>query len=152
MGGSLSNNLCEHFAFSRQEVMALVRADPESVDTFAKILAKRGSGNGCEACKPAVGSILASLNNKLVLDPEMAETQDTNDRALANMQRGGTYSVVPRVPGGDAKSILVNLGVEEGSDDGWLIGCDDHGFEDGSSLGFHPALVKVLMTLKEKKE
>jgi nitrite reductase (NADH) large subunit len=113
MGGSLSNNLCEHFAFSRQEVMALVRADPdpESVDTFAKILAKHGSGDGCEACKPAVGSILASLNNKLVLDPEMAETQDTNDRALANMQRGGTYSVVPRVPGGELMPAqLIALG------------------------------------------
>jgi nitrite reductase (NADH) large subunit len=32
---------------------------------------------------------------------EQAVIQDTNDRFLANIQRGGTYSVVPRVPGGE---------------------------------------------------
>jgi nitrite reductase (NADH) large subunit len=103
MGGALSNNLCEHFAFSRPELMALVRtdSDPDSVDSFGKVLAKHGSGNGCEICKPAVGSILASLNNKIVLGEDMAQLQDTNDRSMANMQRGGTYSVVPRVPGGE---------------------------------------------------
>jgi nitrite reductase (NADH) large subunit len=103
MGGALSNNLCEHFAFSRPELMALLRtdSDPSSVDTFAKVLAKHGSGDGCEACKPAVGGILASLNNDLILGGDLAQLQDTNDRSLANMQRGGTYSVVPRVPGGE---------------------------------------------------
>lgn len=103
MGGSLSNNLCEHFDYSRQELMALIRTetDPAKVDSFEKILAKHGHGDGCEVCKPAVGSILASLQNKMVLSEGMIGLQDTNDRALANMQRGGTYSVVPRVPGGE---------------------------------------------------
>jgi nitrite reductase (NADH) large subunit len=103
MGGKLSNNLCEHFAYSRPELMALIRidSDPSSVDSFAKVLAKHGHGDGCEACKPAVGSILASLNNDIVLGDDLIQLQDTNDRSLANMQRGGTYSVVPRVPGGE---------------------------------------------------
>lgn len=103
MGGSLSNNLCEHFEYSRPELMALVRtdADPESVDTFAKVLAKHGKGDGCEVCKPTVGSILASLYNGVIIDDGRNALQDTNDRSLANMQRGGTYSVVPRVPGGE---------------------------------------------------
>ena len=103
MGGALSNNLCEHFAFSRPELMALLRtdSDPSSVDTFAKVLAKHGSGDGCELCKPAVGGLLASLNNDVILGGDLAQLQDTNDRSLANMQRGGTYSVVPRVPGGE---------------------------------------------------
>jgi len=103
LGGSLSNHLCEHFPYSRSELMALVRLeeDPSSVDSFEKILAKYGHGDGCEACKPAVGSILASLMNGMVLDDGRDALQDTNDRALANMQRGGTYSVVPRVPGGE---------------------------------------------------
>ncbi|KAL3944790.1 MAG: hypothetical protein SGBAC_001113 [Bacillariaceae sp.] len=103
MGGAMSNSICEHFHYSRQELVALMRAekDPSSVDSFDKILEKYGQGNGCEVCKPAVGSVLASLQNKMVLGDERSQMQDTNDRALANMQRGGTYSVVPRVPGGE---------------------------------------------------
>lgn len=103
MGGALSNHICEHFPYSRQELVALVRteADPTDVDSFAKVLAKYGHGDGCEMCKPTVGSILASLNNEVILGGDRAQLQDTNDRAMANMQRGGTYSVVPRVPGGE---------------------------------------------------
>mmetsp|Transcript_7512 Transcript_7512/g.18065 ORF Transcript_7512/g.18065 Transcript_7512/m.18065 type:complete len:1090 (-) Transcript_7512:129-3398(-) len=103
MGGAMSNNICEHFHYSRQELVALLRTekDPSSVDSFDKVLEKFGHGNGCEVCKPAVGSVLASLQNKMVLADERNQMQDTNDRALANMQRGGTYSVVPRVPGGE---------------------------------------------------
>jgi nitrite reductase (NADH) large subunit len=103
MGGSLSNHLCEHFAYSRPELMALVRtdADPSSVDSFEKILHKHGHGDGCEVCKPAVGSIIASLYNGVIIDEGREALQDTNDRAMANMQRGGTYSVVPRVPAGE---------------------------------------------------
>lgn len=119
MGGSLSNNLCEHFEYSRQELMTLIRMeeDPEKVDTFEKILALHGSaiahehGDGCEICKPAVGSMLASLQNKVVISDSLIGLQDTNDRALANMQRGGTYSVVPRVPGGElTPDQLIALG------------------------------------------
>ena len=103
LGGSLSNHLCEHFAYSRPELMALVRTDPDitSVDSFEKILAKHGHGDGCEVCKPAVASILASLVNGVILDDGRNALQDTNDRSLANMQRGGSYSVIPRVPAGE---------------------------------------------------
>jgi NAD(P)H-dependent nitrite reductase small subunit len=103
LGGSVSNHLCEHFAYSRPELMALVRTDPDitSVDSFEKILAKHGHGDGCEICKPAVGSIIASLVNDIIIDDGRDALQDTNDRAMANMQRGGSYSVVPRVPGGE---------------------------------------------------
>jgi nitrite reductase (NADH) large subunit len=103
MGGKLSNNLCEHFPYSRQELVALIRtdSDPLSVNSFDKILSKHGHGDGCEICKPAVASILASLDNGIILDDGRDALQDTNDRSLANMQRGGSYSVVPRVPGGE---------------------------------------------------
>jgi nitrite reductase (NADH) large subunit len=103
MGGKISNALCEHFSMSRPELMALVRtdSDPDSVDSFGKILAKHGHGDGCEICKPTVASILASLYNDVIIDEGRDGLQDTNDRAMANMQRGGTYSVVPRVPGGE---------------------------------------------------
>lgn len=119
MGGKLNNNICEHFDYSRQELMALIRLeeDPEKVDSFQKILDNYGSaiahehGDGCETCKPAVASILSSLQNKLIMRPELIQNLDTNDRALANMQRGGTYSVVPRVPGGElTPEQLIALG------------------------------------------
>ena len=119
MGAVLNNNICEHFDYSRQELMTLIRMeeDPAKVDTFQKILAKHGSaiahehGDGCEMCKPAVSSIMSSLQNKLIMSPDLIGNLDTNDRALANMQRGGTYSVVPRVPGGElTPDQLVALG------------------------------------------
>ena len=103
LGGSLSNHLCEHFAYSRPELMALVRTDTDitNVDSFEKILAKHGHGDGCEICKPTVGSILSSLINDNIIDGGRDGLQETNDRSMANMQRGGTYSVVPRVPAGE---------------------------------------------------
>jgi nitrite reductase (NADH) large subunit len=113
LGGSLSNNLCEHFHMSRQELMLLIRTDPDitSVDSFEKVLAKHGHGDGCEICKPAVASMLASLVNDMILDDGRDALQDTNDRSLANMQRGGSYSVVPRVPGGElSPEQLIALG------------------------------------------
>ena len=103
LGGKVDNSLCEHFDYSRPELMALVRTDPDisTVDSFEKILGKHGHGDGCEICKPAVASILASLVNNVIVDDGLEALQDTNDRAMANMQRGGSYSVVPRVPGGE---------------------------------------------------
>ena len=101
LGSSLSNNLCEHFEMSRPEMMLLLRTSNPGLTSFEEILTKHGKGDGCEICKPAVGSMLASLQNEIILDGGRDALQDTNDRSLANMQRGGTYSVVPRVPGGE---------------------------------------------------
>jgi len=98
-GIEVTHHLCEHFSYSRQELFALVKV--KSLRTFGELLASHGSGNGCEVCKPAVASILASLWNNTIIEPEHQTLQDTNDRFLANMQRGGLYSVVPRVPGGE---------------------------------------------------
>lgn len=66
-----------------------------------KTVGKCADSLGCEICKPAIGSILASLFNPHIMDKEYHELQDTNDRFLANIQRNGTFSVVPRVPGGE---------------------------------------------------
>jgi nitrite reductase (NADH) large subunit len=96
-GKKLNNNLCEHFAFSRQELFEIVKI--KRITSFGELLKSHGKGNGCEICKPAVASILASLWNENVMDH--TTLQDTNDRFLANMQRGGLYSVIPRVPGGE---------------------------------------------------
>ena len=97
MGKSVSKQLCEHFVYSRQELFELVRI--RGYRTFDEIIDKVGRGNGCEICKPALASILASQYNEMILDHETL--QDTNDRFLANIQRTGLYSVVPRIPGGE---------------------------------------------------
>jgi nitrite reductase (NAD(P)H) len=66
---------------------------------------------GCELCKPAIGSILASLYNRHVLDKSVRDLQDTNDKFLANIQRNGTFSVVPRVAGGEiTPDRLITIG------------------------------------------
>jgi nitrite reductase (NADH) large subunit len=98
-GKTVTNRLCEHFAYSRTELFALIKV--KRLRTFSEILAEAGTGHGCEICKPAVASILASLWNDNIQEQEHHTLQDTNDRFLANIQRDGTYSVVPRVPGGE---------------------------------------------------
>jgi nitrite reductase (NADH) large subunit len=98
-GKEVTNHLCEHFHFSRPELFAIVNV--KKLETFAQVMDECGSGNGCEVCKPAVTSILASLWNENILEDPHGTLQDTNDRFLANMQRGGSYSVVPRVPAGE---------------------------------------------------
>jgi len=99
-GVSVDKSLCEHFAFTRQELYALVRV--EGIISFDELLAKHGRGHvGCDVCKPAVGSILASCWNQPIMDASLVPLQDTNDTFMANMQKNGTYSVVPRIPGGE---------------------------------------------------
>ncbi|SDZ38622.1 nitrite reductase (NADH) large subunit [Amycolatopsis xylanica] len=98
-GVEQSKALCEHFTQSRAELFEIVRAT--RIDRFSELIRKHGKGDGCAICKPAVASILASLGNGHILGGEQAGLQDTNDRYLANMQRNGTYSVVPRIPGGE---------------------------------------------------
>ncbi len=97
LGRSVDGSICEHFAFTRKQLFQIVRLG--RIETFDALLESHGAGSGCEVCRPAVASILATTWNDMVLDH--AAIQDTNDRYLANIQRGGTYSVVPRVPGGE---------------------------------------------------
>jgi nitrite reductase (NADH) large subunit len=98
-GHTVSNRLCEHFAHSRRELFDVIRV--QRIRSFAELITEHGTGRGCEICKPAVASMFASLGGGYILDGEQASLQDTNDHFLANIQRDGTYSVVPRVPGGE---------------------------------------------------
>ncbi len=105
----VTDSLCEHFAYSRQELFDIVRV--HRVTSFYELLTSHGSGRGCEICKPAVASML-SIYGGHILDGEQASLQDTNDHFLANLQRDGTYSVVPRVPGGEiTPDQLIALGM-----------------------------------------
>ncbi|TDD60484.1 nitrite reductase large subunit [Kribbella antibiotica] len=99
-GVEVSKALCEHFALSRAELFDVVRVT--GLRTFSEIVERHGSGRGCDICKPVVASILASVDPAgHVLDQDRAPLQDTNDHVMANMQKDGTYSVVPRIPGGE---------------------------------------------------
>ncbi len=110
-GKVVHNHLCEHFEYSRTELFAIIKA--KQLKSFADVLQHCGArGSGCEVCKPAVASILAGLWNDYILEPAHQTLQDSNDRFLANIQRDGTYSVVPRVPGGEiTPDNLIVLGV-----------------------------------------
>lgn len=98
-GMYVRNMLCEHFHYSRQELFDLVKI--HELKNYDAVLDKLGNGHGCEVCKPAVSSILASLWNEMILKKGNDTAQDSNDRFLANIQKGGTYSIVPRIPGGE---------------------------------------------------
>jgi nitrite reductase (NADH) large subunit len=98
-GVEVTNHLCEHYKYSRQELFHLIRLG--NLRTFEAVITKHGQGRGCDICKPAVASILASCWNEMILKPKHASLQDTNDHFLANLQKNGTYSIIPRVPGGE---------------------------------------------------
>ena len=99
LGMAVNNHVCEHFAYSRQELFHLVKVG--KITTFSELLHRHGKGLGCDVCKPLAASILATCWNDFVLKKEHASLQDTNDYFLGNIQKDGTYSVVPRMPGGE---------------------------------------------------
>lgn len=97
LGHKIKKTLCEHFDYSRQELYDIIKV--KGIKSYEELLTTHGTGDGCEICKPAVASLMASIWNELIA--EQSTIQDTNDRFLANIQRGGTYSVVPRIAGGE---------------------------------------------------
>ncbi|MDN3523269.1 nitrite reductase large subunit NirB [Halomonas ramblicola] len=108
-GVEVDQSICEHFAHTRQELYDIVRV--EGIKTFGELIEKHGQGLGCDICKPAAASILASCYNEPITDAAHVPLQDTNDTFMANMQKNGTYSVVPRIAGGEiTPDKLVVLG------------------------------------------
>ncbi|HET7775567.1 MAG TPA: nitrite reductase large subunit NirB, partial [Azospira sp.] len=99
LGMTVNNHVCEHFPYSRQELFHLIRVG--QIRSFEELLERHGKGLGCDLCKPLAASIFASCWNEFVLKGELASLQDSNDYFLGNIQKDGTYSVVPRMPGGE---------------------------------------------------
>ena len=98
-GVEVKSDICEHFPYSRQAIYHLVRVN--RIHTFEQLIARYGHGDGCEICKPLVASVLASCWNEYLLKPAHLPLQDTNDRYFANIQKDGSYSIVPRMPAGE---------------------------------------------------
>ena len=97
LGKEVKDTICEHFEYNRQELYGILKI--KKITSFNKALDSCGKGDGCEVCKPLIASIFASLYNDTA--NKEADIQDSNDKFLANIQRNGTYSVVPRIPGGE---------------------------------------------------
>ena len=98
LGVSVKETVCEHFDYSRQEIYDIVKV--KGIKTYKELLATYGKGKlGCEICKPVAASVFASVYADTGNDHN--QIQDSNDKFLANIQRNGTYSVVPRVAGGE---------------------------------------------------
>ncbi|KAF7300645.1 NAD(P)H nitrite reductase [Mycena chlorophos] len=101
-GHKVDQSLCPHFSMSRADLFAVVRV--KKLREFTEIMrevGKKPDALGCEICKPAIGSILSSLYNEHIMAPAHHQNQDTNDRYLANIQRDGTFSVIPRIAAGE---------------------------------------------------
>lgn len=118
-GAEVSNHLCPHFKHSRSDLFMIIKF--RKLKDFPAVMASAGvkpNSLGCEVCRPAVGSILSSLFNDWIMQPALRQTQDTNDRFLANLQRDGTYSVVPRLPAGEVSPFKLKVLGEVASDFG----------------------------------
>ena len=108
-GVEVNTDLCEHFAYTRQDLYNIIRVD--NIKTFEELLDKYGTGLGCDICKPTAANILASCWNEHVFNHNLQGLQDTNDYYMGNMQKDGTYSVVPRIAGGEiTPNKLIVLG------------------------------------------
>lgn len=102
MGNAISNSLCTHFKESRADLFNIIHV--RRYQTFKQVMENLGKfpdAIGCEICKPTVGSILSTLYGRHLLEADVHGLQDTNDRFLGNIQRNGTYSVIPRMSGGE---------------------------------------------------
>lgn len=104
--------VCAHIPHARADLYNIIAI--KQLKTFEDVMrtvGKNPDSLGCELCKPAIASILSSLFNRHIMDKDLHELQETNDRFLANIQRNGTFSVVPRVPGGEITADkLITIG------------------------------------------
>ena len=105
IGKEVKESLCEHFQYTRQELFDIVKINKYT--NFYEVVDYHGKGDGCEICKPIIASIFSSIYNDTA--NKHVTTQDTNDRFLGNIQRNGTYSVVPRIAAGEitAEKLIV---------------------------------------------
>lgn len=105
--------VCRHFSYSRTDLYHIVSVRQlKTFDDVMKAVGNNPDSLGCEACKPALASILASQFNRNIMDKDLHDLQDTNDKFLANIQRNGSFSVVPRVPGGEISADkLITIGM-----------------------------------------
>lgn len=88
--------LCACVPFTQEKLREIVRS--QKLKAVQEILDIYGNGRGCEICKPALSYMV-----DMVWCGDHEEDRSArfiNDRVHANIQRDGTFSVVPRIRGG----------------------------------------------------
>jgi len=102
MGNEIKNHICPHFNYSRADLYNIISV--KKLKTLQEVMKEAGNhaeSQGCESCKPSIGSIFSSLYNQHVMEKPVHGLQETNDRYLGNIQRNGTFSIIPRVSAGE---------------------------------------------------
>ncbi|WP_298233697.1 nitrite reductase large subunit NirB [uncultured Azohydromonas sp.] len=94
--------MCGCTDFSHQDVRDAIRKDKLlSIDAVYQTLGWRNP-NGCASCRPAVNYYLISTWPKEARDDP--QSRFINERGHANIQKDGSYSVIPRMWGGETSA------------------------------------------------
>ncbi len=88
--------LCSCVPFSYEQLREIMRG--QQLKSVQEVLNVYGNGKGCEVCKPALSYMLDML--WCGDHEEDRSARFINDRVHANIQKDGTFSVVPRMRGG----------------------------------------------------
>jgi nitrite reductase (NADH) large subunit len=88
--------LCSCVPFSYEQLREIVRG--QQLKSVQEVLNVYGNRKGCEVCKPALSYMLDMI--WCGDHDEDRSARFINDRVHANIQKDGTFSVVPRMRGG----------------------------------------------------
>jgi nitrite reductase (NADH) large subunit len=88
--------LCGCVPFAQEKLREIVRS--QQLRSVQDVLDVYGNGKGCEICKPALSYIVDMV--WCGSHEEDRSARFINDRVHANIQKDGTFSVVPRMRGG----------------------------------------------------
>ncbi|HVY97129.1 MAG TPA: nitrite reductase large subunit NirB [Solirubrobacterales bacterium] len=95
-GGEEPAYLCPCLQQTREQLAAEVRA--RGIESVSEAGQACGTGRQCGSCKPALAYLVSEIN--LNRHREERSARFINDRVHANIQRDGSFSVVPRMYGG----------------------------------------------------
>lgn len=88
--------VCKCLPFAEENLREIIRS--QGLRSVQEVLEIYGNGNGCEICKPLLSYMLDVL--WCGGHEEDRSARFINDRVHANIQKDGTFSVVPRIRGG----------------------------------------------------
>ena len=90
------NHLCACVPFPKEQLRTMIQT--QRLKSVQDILEIYGNGTGCAFCKPALSFLVDEV--WLGEHREDRSARFINDRVHANIQRDGSFSVVPRMRGG----------------------------------------------------
>ena len=92
----VKRTICKCLPFSEDQLREMLRG--QKLKSVQEVLDIYGNGMGCEVCKPALSYMMDML--WCGDHDEDRSARFINDRVHANIQKDGTFSVVPRMRGG----------------------------------------------------